>query len=258
MSEGIYKYRKDKPKKVYMKPQIGIGNISYASDKKKKYEKPSVSVKMKAKRELAKHDTEVGHSEGLKKALSDVEENTRNLHDEQLHVFDENGNKLFSKQGKGNKVEPNQYEQLALMMLGAKKNIVLTHNHPLSIGKKGFGGIGHSFSKDDMISAVAWNAAEMRAATPTFTFSFKRPKNGWGATPAQVKRAYEIEAAKLGKEIALHEHQRGRLKLIRKGRGWDAQVTDRTDVYMANELNKRVAKRFGWNYTSRQNHPTKR
>ena len=260
MAEGIYKYRKEKPKKVYRKPQIGFGSLSYASDKKKRYEKPSVSVKMKADRELAKHDTEVGHSEGLKKALHNVEENTRNLKDEQLHLFDKDGKELYKIQGKGATVNPDAFQRLALRTLATQnKDAVMTHNHPRAIGKSGFGGIGHSFSPQDMMTAVSYDVAEMRAATPTFTFSFKRPKNGWNATPQQVKRAYSREANKLRKELLAHEEKRNRMTIVREtSRSITKAFSDRADVWFYNELNKRIAKKFGWDYSSRQHHRTQR
>ena len=260
MAEGIYKYRKEKPKKVYTKPQIGFGSVGYASDKKKRYEKPSVSVKMKADRELTKHDTEVGHSEGLKKALQNVEERTRNLRDEQLHLFDKDGNRLYKVQGKGAVVDPSMKESIEMRILTKRdRNLVMTHNHPRAIGKKKFGGIGHSFSPQDMAFAVQYDVAEMRAATPTFTFSFKRPKNGWGATPEQVKRAYSREQRKLRKELQAHEEKRNRMIVVSQtARSITKAFNDRADVWLYNELNKRIAKKFGWDYSSRQHHRTQR
>lgn len=118
--------------------------------------------------------TERGHSAQLARNITKLESQIRNLKDEQLHIFDSKGNKLKFIQGKGARVSFN--------LKDIPKDAIHTHNHPLSLGKSGTEAIGHSFSRADISTAIKSNAKEMRAVTPTYTFSVKRPQGGWGDT----------------------------------------------------------------------------
>lgn len=222
-----------------------------------KYRTRSYNIRRSGKkpRELAKHDTERGHSPELKKNLHALEERIRNEVDEQLHMFDDNGKEVHWVQGKGPEVK------LSLYDLNAMKDKVVTHNHPRSIGKEGFGGIGHSFSGADFATFVNGNAKEFRAATPTFTFSIKRPAKGWGATPDEVRAYVDKTRVELKREIysidskvennAMRKHgEKGLMAVSRL----DDERRERKNVYFYTELSRRVAKHFGWDYTRKQHH----
>lgn len=73
-----------------------------------------------------------------------------------------------------------------LMVAKASKDAIITHSHPNKPKAGLAGAISNTLSDTDVINAVLWNAKEIRATTPTYTYSMKRPKGGWGATPGQV------------------------------------------------------------------------
>lgn len=249
------------PSKV--KGAVGTRNL----DKKRRpYVPPVVTVKQKltpeqeARREKVRNrkDTERGHSPELTRALRTVEETTRNKKDEELTVFNNNGKQVFHKQGKGAKVQLNIFDALALQMTGQKEgDLIATHNHPRGIPKDKFGNIGHSFSGADIDMMVGHNFKEMRAATPTFTYSLKRPEGGWGASPSEIKRVMERITKEVNDEAFKHDYKRDRLEVKELKRQVQWSTSDRTDVWVFNEINKRLAEHFGWEYTRSQQHKTK-
>lgn len=90
--------------------------------------------------------------------------------------------------------------------------------------------------------AVGANLKEIRAVTPTYTFSVKRPKNGWGVSPNQVKRAYDKAEKEVRREMDKYLDRVGRTKTS----------YDRANASYYNQINKRVAEKFGWKYSHKR------
>ena len=122
------------------------------------------------------------------------------------------------------------------------KDSVFTHNHPSALGRTGVGAIGTSFSHQDLTFAVGANVKEMRAVTPTYTFSVKRPKNGWGVSPKQVRAAYSRAERAVKKEMDRY------LNIV----GRSQTSYDRANASYYNQINKRVAEKFGWEYSHKR------
>ena len=120
-----------------------------------------------------KGSTEDGYTSKMVKNILGMENRIRQNRNESLHVFDSKGNLIESIGGKGAEVSYKGHR--------IPQNSILTHNHPKSLGARGIRRIGNSFSIEDIVSAVSLNAAEIRAVTPTYTFSLKRPKGVEGA-----------------------------------------------------------------------------
>jgi hypothetical protein len=95
---------------------------------------------------------------------------------ETLVAVDKNGNVVVDKSGEQFQVKITQSESAAM------KDCVVTHNHPRGWQAKEntLGHIGNSFSINDIIMAITDDVAEIRAVTPLYTFSMKRPSDGWG------------------------------------------------------------------------------
>lgn len=179
--------------------------------------------------------TEAGYSAALKRSILSYEHKQRQEENEAMAFYDDSGNLLYRKQGKRDHVSLRSDEV-------PSDNLILTHNHPAALGQTSYRSIGNSFTPDDMVMAVKFKAKEMRAVTPNYTFSFKRPQGGWNAKQSEVRRAYE-DAMRQVREDG--EYYYGRAKM--------------TDVanerYMAtywHKVNKLVAKQFGWNYTKKR------
>lgn len=179
--------------------------------------------------------TEAGYSDTLKRSILSYEHGQRQEKDEALAFYDDAGNQMARIQGKGQRV-PVRKEDVP------GQDLIMTHNHPASLGASGYMRIGSSFSMDDMVLAVKFKAKEMRAVTPTYTFSIKRPKGGWNATQAAVKRAY----AKAQEQV-LSEGQDYSDRV-----GYSQTVDNRYTITYWHKVNKLVAKEFGWNYTKKK------
>ena len=123
---------------------------------------------------------------GLHQAISEAEDKIRAQRHETAHVFGPNGESLFSNDGGKDYV--NISEAAIANIKG--KNAVLTHNHPAGWGYPTSDPrhAGNSFSLEDARMAVAADLAEMRAVTPTRTYSLRRPTGGWDGP--RLERAY--------------------------------------------------------------------
>ena len=178
--------------------------------------------------------TEKGYNALMRQNILGTERSIRRRRDEELHIFDSKGNLVKAIQGKGAEVKFNDK---------LPENSILTHNHPRALGKSGIKAIGNSLSGKDVVLAVSSNAKEMRAVTPTYTFSIKRPAKGyWGVSPREVQQAFrEIEREVTG----------DRQRYIAKRNYGNSQL-DRATITHYHEINKRLAKRFGWSYTKKR------
>lgn len=151
-------------------------------------------------------------------------------------AYDSKGNLLLNKKGGSRSVRFTNSDIAKL------KDSVFTHNHPNALGEKGLRAIGNSFSHQDLTLAVNANVKEMRAVTPTYVFSVKRPKNGWGVSPRQVKAAHAKAEREVRRELDAYLNKFGR-----------TQTTyDRANAVYHNRINKRVADKFGWKYSHKR------
>lgn len=186
--------------------------------------------------------TENEYSAALKRSILSYEHKQRQEWNEAMAYYDSDGNQLNRRHGKHDYV-PVYDKDIPKDANGkARDDIIFTHNHPDAVGKSGYGSIGNSFSMEDMKIAVKFNAKEMRAITPNYTFSFKRPKGGWGATTRAVTKAYKKAEAQVVAEGIDYYNRAG--------------MTDvANERYMAtfwHKVNKLVAKEFGWIYTKKK------
>ena len=179
--------------------------------------------------------TEAGYSQALKRSILSYEHTQRQQENEAMAFYDDEGNQLQRVQGKSDRVSIRKDQVPG-------ENLVMTHNHPAALGQTSYRSIGNSFTPDDMVMAVKFKAKEMRAVTPNYTFSFKRPQGGWNAKQTEVRRAYERAMTKVranGEEYY-----------------WRAGQTDvANERYMAtywHKVNKLVAQEFGWNYSKKK------
>ena len=178
--------------------------------------------------------TEAGYSEKMMRNIVGIEQKYRTNKDETLHIFTPTGDLVRSIGGKGASVSASP--------LSVPEDAILTHNHPRSLGKKGINAIGNSFSDTDLYTMVGRNAREMRAVTPTYTFSMKRPKGGWGVkSKLQLTRAYNKAYKEVDFEMRSYLHKRN----------YSADAISRANATFYHQVNKKLAAKFGWDYTKK-------
>ena len=183
-------------------------------------------------------ETEKGYSSKLKKNILKVEREHRKDKNETAYIFDPlKGTLSYTIKGKGTKINLTAGGGLPM-------NSVVTHNHPSAIGQTGIRAIGNSFSLADLDAAVRYNISEIRAVTPTYTFSMKRPEKGWGVSTEMLKKVYEAENWRLRTEN--NEY----IKAAPNRKDWERRV-ERCNVSHYHELSSRIAERFGWTYSKK-------
>ena len=179
--------------------------------------------------------TEKGYTAKMVKNIVGMEQKYRRNKDETLHVFNSNGDIVYSIGGKG--------AQVVFDRRNIPANSILTHNHPRSLGKSGIGRIGNSFSSDDIRYAISVNAKEMRAVTPTYTFSIKRPKGGWGVSAYEAKKAFAKANMKVSKQMHKYLDQTK----------WNKSSIARAEVTHFHKVMKILANKYGWDYSKKNN-----
>lgn len=144
------------------------------------------------------------------------------------------GEILIDKRGKATSVGFSNKECLKM------KDCILTHNHPRGWGYKDneLGRIGNSFSKADLKLAVKYDIAEIRVVTPLYTFSMKRPLNGWNDI-RQFDAYYDRINDELRKRLWSKINQK---KL----------TVEKANVLHYHLLNKQLAKELGWEYVKKK------
>lgn len=168
----------------------------------------------------------------INKIVADVENEIRmNKSHETGMVIDKNGKILVDKRGESFRVKFTDGE------CDLMKDAVVTHNHPRGwgYGDRDLGRMGNSFSMDDLSLAVYNDVAEIRAVTPNYTFSLKRPEKGWGVDIEKLISDYSKEDRKLKNEFG---------KRIQKG---TLTVTQANATHY-HILAKRICKKYGWEY----------
>lgn len=174
-----------------------------------------------------------GSNYELTKAVSDVESNIRqNKSHETGVLFNKDGNIVIDKRGGSRSVQFTKDECL-LMNDG-----IFTHNH---LGAWGYSEndimrIGNSFSIQDIALAVGNNLAEMRAVTPNYTFSMKRPDGGWGISVEELMKLYNDENRNLRLEFT---------RRINK----DTLTISQASATHFHILWKRLSKKLGFDYS---------
>ena len=146
-------------------------------------------------------------------------------------VVDLKGNIVVDKRGQHTRVDFTSAELVKM------KDCIVTHNHPLGwrYDKKDIRRIGNSFSIEDIKLAINGDVMEIRAVTPVYTFSMKRPVNGWGISAKEMNLIYDKEENNQYKEF---------LDRIRNGTLTDTQF----EVVFFHTLWKKIAKDLGWEY----------
>jgi len=99
---------------------------------------------------------------------------------ERAVVFDEDGKRLFQKEGQPSSV---QFTQDELKKIADQ---TLTHNHPG----------GKSFSSDDVRIAATYKLREMRAVTNEYLHSLRPPEDGW---------SYEFWSSTIKPSYVMHD-----------------------------------------------------
>jgi hypothetical protein len=187
-------------------------------------------------------DRSMGHLEaGLQKALKAREDAIRqNDYYEAGTVYDEHGNVVYNEdRGKNGSV-----------YLGSNTaDMIVTHNHPLYGKSKGKARAdeGGSLSKQDIMLAHDHNEREIRAVTRHYTYSLKRPSEGWHKGGWMGEKFYENP--KLSYKKAKAAVDKADKKYWQGYTGNKTEAARRMSATYWHRVNKEFAKRQGYDYS---------
>lgn len=179
--------------------------------------------------------TEKGMSPTLARNIVSAEYGIKNNPYETLIAFDENGNETYRVKGQQFSVRYNGYQTV---------DKFVTHNHPRSLGKTGIASFGNSMSPADLRGMVAYDQAGMRAVAPNRTYSMRRPKGGWGVSYS----TFDKKLSSIQGSVTKADRQ-----FLRTYKGDKSVAVARLNATYWHRVNKKVAKTFGWEYTSKKN-----
>lgn len=198
-----------------------------------------------------KHATDAGLTPAQKKAADKVESSIRNRKTEVAYAIDSNGNAIrVSTKGTSNRA--------SVRIASVPRDAVLTHNHPSDYdrpfekrtrtrvvrgivgGGQGMGArIGSSITGDDIRLAILTDAKEVRAVGPEYTFSIRRPANGWGVNSEAFLREWYDE---------VNTYRANNQSYARSGR----EQLGRYNAVMAHSVTRKLAKKYGMTYTRKK------
>lgn len=189
-------------------------------------------------------DTEKGLNRREAYTVNKMESQIRNRKTEKGYVIDSDGNVT------GESIRSSSHTAKFLSR-DLKKDSIVTHNHPTEGANSGLygtmaGRIGVPLSTADIRAAVTHDLKEVRAVTPTYTWSLRRPKGGWGNTQEVLNalRRYDTNVNVKAQTYAFNQ--------MPKTRERAREVTDRANVGTQYSELKELAKRFGWEFTRRR------
>jgi hypothetical protein len=156
----------------------------------------------------------------VQRALARAEPSLRSGTVERLFAYDLAGNEVLRLDGTQDEVK------IPRAAYGMLRDTVVTHNHPG----------GHSFSEDDVITAVELDLFELRAVSRDFTFRLRRPERGWGGRAIdELQAAYDDVFRSIDELVA------------------SGMITQEVaDRFAHHELAKRFAVRVGAQYRRHQ------
>ncbi|MEP6755376.1 MAG: hypothetical protein ABJA67_07740, partial [Chthonomonadales bacterium] len=116
----------------------------------------------------------------LKESLHTIEQGIHKHRHEHAVVVGPDGKELFrTTDGAADRAS---FTPKHLHMIAKTPGAVLTHNHPMGWSERAIGGHrGHSLSQTDVHLAAAAGLGEIRAVSPTHTYSMKPGPEGWSA-----------------------------------------------------------------------------
>ena len=194
-------------------------------------------------------DTDKGLNRQEAFRINQLESKIRNRKTEKGYIVDANGN-IIAETVNGTAHKAKFYNR----DLAKSENAILTHNHPTEGADSGLygtlaGRIGLPFSEQDLKVAAEFNLKEVRAATPTYTYSIRRPKGGWGDKKKieEALRKHHINASTQANSYALKQGVYRTSDMQRR-----KEIVDRANVGIQYSLLKQLAKDMGWEFTRRR------
>ena len=195
-------------------------------------------------------DTEKGLNRQESFRVSQLEGKIRNRKTEKGYIVGANG-QIIGESIKGT----SHKAKFLISDMKNSRDAILTHNHPTEGADSGLygtlaGRIGVPFSGQDLKLAAQYDLKEVRAVTPTYTYSIRRPKGGWGDI-FKIERAMRSYTLRAGTGAQTYAIKQGLYSSVLPRRR-QQEISDRANVGTQYSLLKQIAKELGWEFTRRR------
>lgn len=143
--------------------------------------------------------TDRGMNGRQRAVITAFEAKRRNNKIEYGMTVDKDGNIVKERKGTKRRVQWGSWDEIP-------KDGILTHIHPIdarygnNMGRF-YPSVGKSFSGADISVAIQGDLSEIRAVTPNYTFSMRRPKSGWNVAPSDFMRDYNSTRRRVMKDL---------------------------------------------------------
>lgn len=139
------------------------------------------------------HDTDSGMNRQEAFRVNQLESKIRNRKTEKGYIVGADGNVI------GESIRSTRSSAaFRVNDLVKSKDAIMTHNHPnADMGGTMAARVGLPFSGTDLERAITYDQKEIRAVTPNYTYSIRRPKGGWGDKSTIMKAIREWDRDRL-------------------------------------------------------------
>lgn len=222
----------------------GGATATRTAKQRARYQRPTTTVKTDRS---GKNDINSGLTAAQRRAVTEWEDKNRNYKTEHTIVVDRNGTvnprgPLQVGSGTGNRARVNPFKLVP--------DGVVTHNHP-SNGVGIAGRVGVPFSGADVKLAMKYNLNEIRAVTPNYTYSVRRPTGGWSGSPESLEREYMAITRREARNM-----RDDTLRVLNASGGVSRQDADvynnRISTLASHRAMEELAKRYGFSYTRKR------
>lgn len=170
--------------------------------------------------------------------ITAFEKQRRNSRSEYGLTVDKDGN--IVKERRGN------YRAIRWYTSEIPRDGILTHVHPVSKKMASMSNfarsVGKSLSGGDIRTAISTNLKEIRAVTPNYTFSMRRPAGGWGVSAKDFYKDYDATWNRNLARLKAYADAGGDIKTLNQRYG-------RLNVALDHQTMRELAKKYGFIYT---------
>lgn len=219
------------------------GTATIPVQQRETYQTPVTTVKTDRS---ALRNTEAGLTKAQQASVLEWEDSHRNYKREHMAIVGPDG----SVNPKGDPQGSSSSTRVAFRTDRLVENGVLIHNHP-SEGNSLAGRVGIPLSGQDIFIAAKYNLAEVRAVTPNYVYSIKRPANGWGNNANAILSDFNLRYRTGVREAQRLGSQRLGMGLISSEKDVN-EFNDRSNVTIQTQIIRDLSKKYGFRYSRRK------
>ena len=223
----------------------GGATATRTAKQRAQYQRPTTTVRTDRS---GKADINSGLTPAQQRAVTAWEDKNRDFKTEHTVLVDEQGR--IDPRGKV-QVGSGSSSRARISSAAMVENGVLTHNHPSNSTGDIAGRVGVPLSGQDVWVAAKYNLKEVRAVSPHYTYSVRRPAGGWPSGWSGFSREFQQIADREARSMFTDT-----MRVLNANGGVtrnDADVyNNRINTVASHRAMQAMAKKYGFTYTRRR------